>query len=70
MCLPVGVHEVGPGRGAGSVLSRPSQGRATCRGCSRLNSGGVTSGRDAVIPVILLPAPYLTLVSSVARSVD
>jgi hypothetical protein len=59
-----------PGRGASSVSSRPTPDRATSRGCSRLNSGGATSGRDAMIPVILLPAPYLTFVSSVAQSVD
>jgi hypothetical protein len=30
----------------------------------------VTSSQDVVVPVILLPAPYLVFVSSVARSVD
>jgi hypothetical protein len=30
----------------------------------------VTSRRDVVVPVILLPAPYLIFVSSVARSID
>jgi hypothetical protein len=59
-----------PRRGAGSVSSRPSLERATSRGRSRLNSGGTTSGRDIMIPVILLQAPYLTFVPSVARSVD
>jgi hypothetical protein len=55
-----------PGRGAGGVSSRPSPGRATGRGRSRLNSGGAASSRDAVVPVILLAAPYLTFVPSVA----
>jgi hypothetical protein len=55
-----------PGRGAGGVSSRPSPGRATSQGRSRLNSCGVTSSRDAVVLVILLPAPYLTFVPSVS----
>jgi hypothetical protein len=57
-------------RGAGGVSSRPSLGRATGRGHNRLNSGGATSSRDAVVPVILLPAPYLTFVPSVVGSID
>jgi hypothetical protein len=59
-----------PGRGVGVVPSRPSPNRAAGRGCCRLNSGGVTSSRDAVVPIVLLPASYLVFVSSVARSID
>jgi hypothetical protein len=59
-----------PGRGAGSMSSQPSLGRATSRGRSRLNSDGATLSQDAVVPVILLPAPYLTFMPSVVRSVD
>ena len=55
-----------PRRGAGSESSRLTPTQATSQGRSRLNLGGVTSGRDAVIPAILLPAPYLTFVLSVA----
>jgi hypothetical protein len=58
------------GRGVGIVLSRPSLERTTSRGHSRLSSGGATSSRDAMIPVILLLVPYLTFLPSVARSVD
>jgi hypothetical protein len=58
------------GRGVGSVSSRPSPERATSRGCNRLNAGGATSCWDTMIPVILLSAPYLTFVPSVALSVD
>jgi hypothetical protein len=54
-----------PERGAGGVSSRSSSGRATGRGRSRLNSVGATSSRDAVVPVILLPAPNLTFMPSV-----
>jgi hypothetical protein len=54
------------GRGAGSMSSQPSSDRASSRGRSRLNSSGLTSSRDTMVPVILLPAPYLTFVPSVA----
>jgi hypothetical protein len=52
------------------MSSRPSPERPTGRGCSRLSLGGTTSCRDVVIPVILLPAPYLIFVPSVAQSVE
>jgi hypothetical protein len=70
MCLPADVHGVSPGEGVGDVSSRPSPDQATGRGCCRPNSGGVTSSRDAMVPIVLLPAPYLVFVSSVARSID
>jgi hypothetical protein len=58
------------GRGVIVVVPRPSLGRATSRSHCRLSSGGLTPRRDAVIPVILFPAPDLVLVSSFARIVD
>jgi hypothetical protein len=59
-----------PGRGVVVVVPRPSPGRAACRSCCPLNSGGLTSRRDAVVPIILFSVPNLVLVSSFARSVD
>jgi hypothetical protein len=59
-----------PGRRVSSVSSRPSPKWPTSRGCGRLNTGVTTSCWDTVIPVILLPAPYLIFVPSVVRSVD
>jgi hypothetical protein len=59
-----------PGRGVVDVVPRPSPGRAACRSRCRLNSGGLTSRRDVVVPIILFSAPNLVLVSSFARSVD
>jgi hypothetical protein len=56
------------GRGVVDVVPRSSSGRAACR--SRLNCGGLTSRRDAVVPIILFSAPNHVLVSSFARSVD
>jgi hypothetical protein len=59
-----------PGRGVVDVVPRPSPGRAAYRSCCRLNSGGLTSRRDDVVPITLFSAPNLVLVSSFARSVD
>jgi hypothetical protein len=58
------------GRRVSNVSSRLSPERAASRGRNRLSLGGATLSRDAVIPVILLPVPYLTFMPSVARSVD
>jgi hypothetical protein len=59
-----------PGRGVVDVVLRPSPGRAAGRSRCRLNSGGLASRRDAVIPIIFFSAPNLVLVSSFTRSVD
>ena len=59
-----------PGRGVVGVVPRPSPGRAAGRSRCRLNSGGLTSHRDAVVPIILFSASNLILVSLFARSVD
>jgi hypothetical protein len=59
-----------PGRGVVDVVPRPSPGRAAGQSRCRLNSGGLTSRRDAVIPIIFFSAPNLVFVSSFARSVD
>jgi hypothetical protein len=59
-----------PGRGVVVVMPRPSPGCAASRSHCRLNSGGLTPCRDAVVPIIFFSAPDLVLVSSFARSVD
>jgi hypothetical protein len=59
-----------PGRGVVDVVPRPSLGRAACQSRCRLNSSGLTSHMDAVVPIILFSVPNLVLVSSFARSVD
>jgi hypothetical protein len=52
------------------VVPRPFPGGATSQSRDQFGPGGLTPCRDAVIPVILLPAMELVLVSSLARSVD
>jgi hypothetical protein len=52
------------------VVPQPSAGRAACRSCCRLNSDGLTSRWDVVVPIILFLAPDLVIVSSFTRSVD
>jgi hypothetical protein len=59
-----------PGRGVVVMVSRPSSGCAASRSRCRLNSGGLTPGRDVVVPIIFFSMPDLVLVSSFARSVD
>jgi hypothetical protein len=53
-----------PGRGVVDVVLRPSPGHAAGQSRRRLNSGGLTSRRDVVIPVILFSALDLVLVPS------
>jgi hypothetical protein len=52
-----------PGRGVVVVVPRPSPGCATSRSRCRLNSGGLTPCRDAVVPIIFFSALDLVLVS-------
>jgi hypothetical protein len=52
------------------VVPRPFLGCATSRSRCRLNSGGLTPCRDAVVPIIFFSASDLILVSLFARSVD
>jgi hypothetical protein len=58
------------GRGVVDVVLRPSSGRAAGRTRYRLNSGGLTSRRDVMIPIIFFLAPNVVLVSLFARSID
>jgi CheY-like chemotaxis protein len=58
------------GRRVVDVVLRPSPGRAAGRSRCRLNSGGLTSRRDAVIPIIFFSMPNFVLMSWFARSVD
>jgi hypothetical protein len=58
------------GRGVVVVMPRPSPGCAASQSRCRLNCGGLTLCRDAMVPIIFFSAPDLVLVSSFARSVD
>jgi hypothetical protein len=59
-----------PGRGVVVVAPQPSPGGSASRGFRRLSSRGLTPSWDAMVPVVLLPAADLVLMSSFTRGIE